>query len=752
MKTFLPEIALVTAFLSSVLCVGCQGQKANAEEVSVLSNPAPVIVVAAAETKPVVAATPPSAIPAVVPPGSIIITNEPAKVAEASPAIVPPIEDVPVVTAANATTTNALPEVVPPGELQLSPALTEVIKLVQSGVGEDVLAAYITNSADIFDIGANEILYLHDLGVPGNIITTLIQQDSSPETMAHRHAMNSAKPLPPGVSLTTPATNIYPPVTAQQPPPEPADQTASTATEIPPNAPGDTAPATVYTVPPVQESVTVNQFHTDLAPYGTWIDVAGYGRCWRPTVAVWNSSWRPYADGGRWVWSTSGWYWYSDYSWGWAPFHYGRWTSHHGVGWFWVPDVHWGPAWVSWRSTRSHSGWAPLPPSARWVSGHGFYHNRVSVGVSFEFGLSDHHYVYIPTSRFCDRRPSAHYVAHHHARSIHRESIVANNYVTQNNTIVNNGVGYDRVARETRGTIRQAAIRQSNESPRGTRRREMLDNDGRTLTVARPSASATTASIRSPNRPVNGLSGARSQNGRELSSSAASTPTTRTRDTASAPQADLSRSPKPIIMRGNGRGGGESRTGTVNPTASANANVTTPRNSPRQFTGQSSTPETPAVRSADVPRGGRPSPRQVERPSTTVAVARPATVPAPVVRTPTPTPAPTVRIPAPAARPQPTRSYTQPTTPRSSRSTVTTVPSVSPAPRQAPSAPRYSPSQRQAEAPRVTAPRASNPSPSPSPRVSAPRASSPAPAPAARPAPSRSSRSSGDDNGRRGSR
>jgi hypothetical protein len=57
-----------------------------------------------------------------------------------------------------------------------------------------------------------------------------------------------------------------------------------------------------------------------------------------------------------------GWTWVSDWSWGWAPFHYGRWVIVSGFGWCWVPGTMWGPAWVTWRSGGGWVGWAALPP------------------------------------------------------------------------------------------------------------------------------------------------------------------------------------------------------------------------------------------------------------------------------------------------------------------------------------------------------------------------------------------------------
>jgi hypothetical protein len=50
---------------------------------------------------------------------------------------------------------------------------------------------------------------------------------------------------------------------------------------------------------------------------------------------------------------------------GWATFHYGRWTRLRNIGWIWVPGDEWAPAWVSWRKSNDYIGWAPLPPEAR---------------------------------------------------------------------------------------------------------------------------------------------------------------------------------------------------------------------------------------------------------------------------------------------------------------------------------------------------------------------------------------------------
>jgi hypothetical protein len=104
------------------------------------------------------------------------------------------------------------------------------------------------------------------------------------------------------------------------------------------------------------------QFQSELAPYGDWIDDGTYGRVWIPATSIVGNDFTPYDSGGHWALTEFGWTWVSDWNWGWAPFHYGRWILVSGFGWAWVPGTMWGPAWVAWRSGGGYVGWAALPP------------------------------------------------------------------------------------------------------------------------------------------------------------------------------------------------------------------------------------------------------------------------------------------------------------------------------------------------------------------------------------------------------
>jgi hypothetical protein len=364
-----------------------------------------------------------------------------------------------------------------PPDLKLSPATREIVKLAQGGVDSSVLLAFVTNSTGTFMLGSDQIVYLNDLGVASEVIASMIEHD--------RLLREGQGTLPPVA------------VAAAPPPPPPATFDVSTAAPQPlPEAQEATAappPQPVAeAVPAPPTSVTYNYFYDSLSPYGTWVDVEGYGYCWQPTMVVANPGWQPYCNGGRWIYSDYGWYWHSDYSWGWAPFHYGRWFTHPRWGWCWYPDTVWGPSWVSWRYTDAHCGWAPLPPAAHYTAGLGFSYYGSSVGVSFGFGLGWNCYSYVPWTHFHGQH-GHHYEKHrrppHHAREIHEHSRVANDFVAgKHNTPVNRGVGEERVRQYTKSELRPVRVREEAVSGHEAFRNAggRLERGGRELVIRRP--------------------------------------------------------------------------------------------------------------------------------------------------------------------------------------------------------------------------------------------------------------------------
>jgi hypothetical protein len=109
-----------------------------------------------------------------------------------------------------------------------------------------------------------------------------------------------------------------------------------------------------------QDQPTYQQFYDQLSPYGQWINYPGYGYCWVPNQVPGDFS--PYMTGGHWVYTEFGMTWVSDYPWGWAAFHYGRWFLDASYGWMWVPGYDWGPAWCMWGDYEGYYCWAPFGP------------------------------------------------------------------------------------------------------------------------------------------------------------------------------------------------------------------------------------------------------------------------------------------------------------------------------------------------------------------------------------------------------
>jgi hypothetical protein len=124
------------------------------------------------------------------------------------------------------------------------------------------------------------------------------------------------------------------------------------------------------------------QFADTLAPYGDWVDDDTYGRVWQPSTEVVGDDFSPYDTGGRWAYTEYGWTWVSEWDWGWAPFHYGRWLAIAQRGWCWMPGTLWGPAWVSWRAGGGYVAWAPLAPRRVSIG------SPLGVGSSWRFALS----------------------------------------------------------------------------------------------------------------------------------------------------------------------------------------------------------------------------------------------------------------------------------------------------------------------------------------------------------------------------
>ena len=109
----------------------------------------------------------------------------------------------------------------------------------------------------------------------------------------------------------------------------------------------------------INVGIGFDNFHNELAPYGTWSNHARWGEVWHPRA---DRDFRPYYNGHWEDTREYGWLWVSDDRWGDLPYHYGRWVSDPREGWLWVPGYVWAPSWVVWREGGGNIGWFPMPP------------------------------------------------------------------------------------------------------------------------------------------------------------------------------------------------------------------------------------------------------------------------------------------------------------------------------------------------------------------------------------------------------
>jgi hypothetical protein len=184
------------------------------------------------------------------------------------------------------------------------------------------------------------------------------------------------------------------------------------------------------------DDVSLETFYEELSPYGVWINDPQYGQVWRPDVD--QDEFRPYYTNGHWEMTKYGNTWVSNYEWGWAPFHYGRWHHSNRRGWIWIPDTRWGPAWVSWRSGGGHYGWAPLGPG-------------INININIGSRIPDYYWVFVPQRNiYYDRYPR---YDRYRNRNIYNNTVIINNTYVYNRNRYFTGPRVDEIRRVTRQPV-----------------------------------------------------------------------------------------------------------------------------------------------------------------------------------------------------------------------------------------------------------------------------------------------------------
>ena len=139
-------------------------------------------------------------------------------------------------------------------ETKLSPASLKVARMLQSGMDEKVVVAYVKNNPAPAAPTAEELVYLHQLGVPSPVLTALLT-----ETTKAPITEIAAAPAGPAVPVAAPAekvevTSNYTPLPgAPQPVQTQVNGSAVISNPVPVQAPAPVVvqqqPTVVYTQP-----------------------------------------------------------------------------------------------------------------------------------------------------------------------------------------------------------------------------------------------------------------------------------------------------------------------------------------------------------------------------------------------------------------------------------------------------------------------------------------------------------------------
>jgi hypothetical protein len=220
-------------------------------------------------------------------------------------------------------------------------------------------------------------------------------------------------------------------------------------------------------------AVSFSFFHDTLSPYGRWVTVGSYGRCWYPAGVP--AGWQPYTV-GHWVYTDYGWTWVSADPWSEVTYRYGTWTFTPAYGWVWVPGFVWAPAWVTWSFTNDYIGWAPIPPTFS-LTAYGYFGGPVVVSRSW--------YCFVPATRFVTTNVVNVRVPVRQNAVILAQSQRVTRFAVSGGVVRNQGPGPARIERVAKAPIRRVSSRQVGLQPV---RVEAARTSGKRIAVIAPAS------------------------------------------------------------------------------------------------------------------------------------------------------------------------------------------------------------------------------------------------------------------------
>ena len=191
------------------------------------------------------------------------------------------------------------PAAAAPQTVYLPANALEVLKLVQSGVGDEVVLAYVRNAKAPFSLEAKDILALKDAGVSSSVVAAMLSRDTELRSQPQTQPVS-----PQPAAAGTYEQKLYAPTTPAPASPAPAIQYAPQTAAAPPapSAPvAPPAPVVVEQTPPAPQVEVVQ-----VAPGPDYVWTPGYwswrGHAWVWVGGVWVVPPHPHDVwiGGRW--------------------------------------------------------------------------------------------------------------------------------------------------------------------------------------------------------------------------------------------------------------------------------------------------------------------------------------------------------------------------------------------------------------------------------------------------------------------
>lgn len=86
----------------------------------------------------------------------------------------------------------------------LAPGVADIVKMESARVGDSVILAYIDNAGTVYNLDANQIVYLHDMGISEPVISAMLNQKQ--KYMAQAARMAAQNPPMPSAYGTPPSS------------------------------------------------------------------------------------------------------------------------------------------------------------------------------------------------------------------------------------------------------------------------------------------------------------------------------------------------------------------------------------------------------------------------------------------------------------------------------------------------------------------------------------------------------------------